>query len=166
MPFAAAIALVAVGAGVQAYGARQQYKAEAAMHKYNAAVAQQEAAMKRRASQEEQQIQRERMRRVLKTQRALYAKGKIRMVGSPIEVQLQAVEDMAADIATGAYGREIEARRWESVATMERFKKKAVRRAGRLAVAGALFGGAGQIGMMSYARSLQTQPSSPSWGAS
>lgn len=143
-----AIAVTIAGTAIQVMGARESAKAERAMYKYNAAVATQEAAQKRRATQEEQQIRRERMRRVLKTQRALYAKGKIRMTGSPIETQLQAVEDMASDIATYAYEGETQARRFESRAGMERFRAKTARQAGRMGVAGALFGGVSQIGMM------------------
>lgn len=152
-----AVVMTVAGMTVQAMGARESAKAERAMYKYNAAVAQQEAAQKRRATQEEQQIRRERMRRTLKTQRALYAKGKIRMIGSPIEVQLQAVEDMASDIGALAYGGEIEARRFESRAAIESHRAKTARRAGRMGVAGALFGGVSQIGMMGLSYKLAQQ---------
>lgn len=140
-----AVMAMATGAVVQAYGAREQTKSQAAMYEYNERVRQQQAAQQRRASLEEQHIQRDRMKTELKRRRALYAKGKIRMEGTPFETQLEAAEEMATEIAFMAESRSIQAGRYASAAGLESYKAKATRRAGRIGVATALFGGVSDI---------------------
>jgi len=152
------IAVAATAAGItvmQVMGMREEAKAQAAMYKYNAEVARRDAAAKRRASLEEQQIKREEMRRRLKTQRAQFAKAGF--VGSPMEVQLQTIETMVADISTLRYTRETEARRFESQAAIEMFKRKAAIKAGKIGVGTALFKGIGDIAMMGIKQKLTEQ---------
>ena len=141
----AAIAMMGVGMYVQARGASEQARAEAKMHKRNAEVAKKDAAQVRTSSLEEQQIQREKMRRHLSAFRAQTAKGGIRMSGSPLETQLAIAEVYATDIGMMAYGSEIEAKRYESQGALSRYRASAARRAGQLAVTSALVGGGSQM---------------------
>ncbi|GAF85514.1 unnamed protein product, partial [marine sediment metagenome] len=66
-----AIGAVLTGVGMQMKGAKQAAKSEAALYKYNAQVAEREAQATRRASIEEQHVQRENLRRTLKRNRAV-----------------------------------------------------------------------------------------------
>lgn len=142
---AIAVATTAVGTAMQMKGAKQSAKSEAALYRYNAEIAKREAEAQRRASMEEQHIQKDSMRRALKRNRALYAKGKVMMTGSPLEVQLATVETMAADIATLATERELGVSRARSRIGLERFRAGAAEQAGKLAVGTTLVGGVSDI---------------------
>jgi hypothetical protein len=149
-----AMAMMAGGSVIQAYGAREAAKAEAAIYKYNAEVAMREAHQQNVISLEEQRMGRETMRQTLAKQRARYAKAAVQMAGTPFQVQLKAVSDMAADLAMLGYGRQISAQQLRSRAVTEAFKKESARKAGRIGVFTSLLGGAGDIAKFKLSKEL------------
>jgi uncharacterized sporulation protein YeaH/YhbH (DUF444 family) len=151
----AAVGSMVEGTAYQVRAARQAAKTQEAMYEYNAKVRQQEAAQIRRASLEEQHIRRDDMRRLLAKRRALYAKGGVTMAGSPMEAQLDVVSEFTEDISRMSLAYDIEAKRQLSGAGLETYKAKAAKRAGRLAVGTALFGGLSDIATLGLRYQLQ-----------
>jgi len=141
----AAVGATTIGTVLQAYGAKQQAQATAAMHRYNAEVGKREAEYIRRKSREEQRLMRDRARQTLKTQRVQYAKGKVRPV---LAVLTESAEIMAEDIAMFAGERKIEAQRALSGASFDLLRATLTERAGRLTVGGTLFGGLSRVATM------------------
>lgn len=159
MPFeilaATAVTAIAMGTVTQMQAAKQQAQSAEAMYRYNAEVMRREASQIKRASLEEQRTMKEDMLSFLKRQRVLYAKGQIRMDGSPFEVQLETISVMSEDIARLSEAYDIEAGRAVSAAGLEIYKAGAARRAGRLAVGTTLFGGVSDIATLGLQYQLQ-----------
>jgi hypothetical protein len=145
----AALAMIGTGAGLSAYGIRQQAKTQEKLYEYNAEVSRKDAAQIRTASLEEQQIQREKMRRHLAEQRAQIAKSGVTYSDSALEAQLRTAEIYAEEIGMMAYSSEIEAGRYESGAYVSRYKASEAQRAGRIGVGTALVGGAASMATLS-----------------
>ena len=145
------------GAVLQATGARQSAKAEVALFKYRADLDRREAGQRRTASLDEQRIRREQLQDTLKRQRAGVAKAGFRLSGSPLEQQLRTAQVVSADIATLAFGRELEATGVETRAGLQRFNIQSARQAGRLGVGGAITGGISDIATLGIRRHLLKQ---------
>ena len=152
-----AAALTIGGVAVQAMGARDVAKSEAALFKYNAALDRSEAQQRRVASMDEQQLRRDRMRRVLSKNRASIAKSGTTMGDSNLVFQLEAAENMAADIANLAYGRELESIGLETQAGVKDWQAKSSIRAGKIGVGTALIGGVSDLSKLGIQRHLRQQ---------
>ena len=148
MPFLAP-AIPYIIAGASAYmsymGARQQAKSEKALYEYNAQVKQAESDHVRLASQEAQRAQRDKMRKVLATQRSRYGAANVIMTGSPLEMQLETIETFEADIAASVFEKNMDIDRLKSSATMDRYRAQASKTAGKYAMASAILGGASSM---------------------
>jgi len=150
--------LMIAGSVAQAQGAAKAAQDEIALHKYNAALDRREAQQRRTASLDEQRIRRDQLRKPLKRQRARIAKAGIQLGGSALQVQLETIEIMAADIANYAYTRELQAVGLEARAGVSLYKAGAAREAGRIATATALVGGVSTISKMGIKRYMEKQP--------
>ena len=179
---AASIAVSILGTFYQVRGIQTQAKSRGAVYAYNAQLLErnakiqeqnarkriEEAALVRRAGLEEQRVSRKEMRRTLKTHRTLYAKAGVLMEGSPMDFELQVVEDVSEDIGRLAKAYELEAKGITSQAAAfrtlaetkrlrggyETFKAKAAKRAGRLGVGTALVGSISDISRLGISRYL------------
>ena len=163
MSLPTALAAVAVGATVygtytQIRGAKKAAKSEAALYRYNAALDRREAQQRRTASLDEQNIRREQARQALKRQRAKIAKSRIQLSGSALIAQLESAKIMAADIATLAYGRELEAESLEERAKHTGRRATAALESGQLAAQTALVGGLSDISRLGVSYYLSKQP--------
>lgn len=149
--------LSAASTMMQMKGARDAGKSEAALYAYNAALDRREAQQRRTASLDEQNIRRKQMRRELQSQRATIAKGGTTMSGSNLLIQLESAEVMSADIASLAYGRELEAVGLATGAGLKDYSAGAAERAGRLGVGTALVGGISDISRLGIQHYLTQQ---------
>lgn len=152
------VAAITGGTVMQMRGAQEQADAIAANAEYEAKIYKSEQLARRRLSAEEQKLMRENLRSTLKRQKTLVAKSGTTMRGSPMQIQLRTVEDMAYDIGTLAHAREIEARRFGQKATLSVMEAKFARKAGKIAKKQALWGGASQLGMLGMTYALATKP--------
>jgi len=154
------IALSATAAGVGGYmqyqGQKQQADVQKSMMEYEADRRLRDAEYKRLASREMQQTRRDKLRKILSSQRAAYAKGGVTMAGSPTEVQLQTVTDIETDIAMAAWDFEVGARHDESAAALSVFRAGAARQAGKIGANTALVGMAGSMASLGASYKLQS----------
>lgn len=144
----ASTAATAVGTAMQVRGIKEQAQASAAISTYEAKVYKLEEAARRRMGAEESKLMREKLRSTLKRQKVLIAKGGTTMRGSPMQIQLRTVEDMAYDIGMLAHAREMEARGFSQKAMLSLLSAKYTKRAGKLQARQTLIGGIGKIAMM------------------
>lgn len=158
MPLApVAIAYIAAGtalagAGVSAYAAVEQGRAQERISNYNAAVAEQEARDKTRDSMLAAKTQREQSQKALARTRALYAKaGVTDTTGSPLLVQVE----QAGELEKAAVSYEVAgvnaATQLKAQAALDRMSGAAARRGGALSAAGTILSGIGQAGSLAYA---------------
>lgn len=140
---AGAIALL--GAAVSAYAQIKQGEQAAAVGKYNARVAEQQATSARQAAAVEAENKRRQYDRILGTQRALYGRsGVIGSEGSPLLVMMQSEEEAALDVARVRYGGTAQAYGLEAEARLQRFQGRAAKRASYLKATGTMLSGVGQ----------------------
>lgn len=151
------IAATTGGTAMQMRSIQEQTDAAVATSLYEAKVYKSEQSAIRRMSAEEQKLMRENLRSTLKRQKTLVAKSGTTMRGSPMQVQLRTVEDMAHDIGTLAHTRDIEARRFGQKATLSVMQAKFARKAGKIGKRQALWGGASQLGMLGMQYHLATK---------
>lgn len=149
-------AAVTGGTVTQMRGIQEQADVAVATARYEAGVYKNEAAARRLLSAEEQRLMRENLRSTLKRRKALFAKSGTTMQGSPLQIQLKVVEDMAYDIGTLSHAREMESRGFEQRAKLSMLEAKFARKAGKLQKRQALWGGASKLAMMGMQYSLAT----------
>lgn len=149
-------AAIAGGTAVQMRGAQEQADTAVATARYEAGVYKAREVEIRRLSAEEQKLMREDLRSTLKRQRTLIAKSGTTMRGSPMQIQLRTVEDMARDIGRLSHARAMEARRLGSQASLSTMEAKFARKAGKIQKRQALWGGASQLAMMGMQYKLAT----------
>jgi len=131
-----------LGAGVSAYSQIRQGQQAEGVGRYNAQVAEQQAASARQAAAADAETKRRQMDRILGTQRARYgASGVIGSEGSPLLVMMQSEEEAALDVARVRYGGEAQGYGLESEARLQRFRGKAARRQSYLGATGSLLQG-------------------------
>lgn len=113
-----------IGAGVQAYGQRQEGKAIATAESYNAGVARQQAANTITAANLEADKKRREAKSMMSTQRAQYLKAGVLLEGSPLEVMADTQAQYEMDIATINYNANIEKNRLLSEASFRDYSAK------------------------------------------
>ena len=157
-----ALPLMIAATGVSAYSAyqqgqvaKQQSRAQAAWHAYNAKIAEREAEAERKAAAFESKQFERGARQLLSRQRTLVGKAGVEMTGSPLLV----AEDTAAQLALEAANiRTTGVRRvqqFQARSILDIGKARAARaaatafgRAGTLEAGAGLLGGAAQVGFM------------------
>lgn len=149
-------AAITGGTVMQMRGVQESADTAVATVKYEARVYKSEESARRRMSAEEQKVMRENLHSTLKRQKTLVAKSGTTPRGSPMQVQLRTVEDMAYDIGMLAHARDIEARRFGRKAELSLVEAKYARKAGKLQKQQALFGGIGKMAMLGLQYKLQT----------
>ena len=148
---AAAVGSTTASTAMQVRGAQQQADARVATAKFEAQVFKAEERATRRLGAEEAKILRENLRSTLKRQVTLVAKSGTTMRGSPMQIALRTVEDNARDIGTLLHARDIEAKKFGTRAQLSLVEAKFARKAGKLQVRQALFGGASRLASIGFA---------------
>lgn len=151
IPFIA-LGISAVGTGLSAVSQYQQGQTAAAAYEYNAKVAEAEGrARKQKAGLEEEQS-REKLKRILGTQRALYAKAGVDITsGSPLLTMMDTAMEGEKEAQLIRYGGEVEEAQAINQARLQRMYGAGARRAGTVGGVSTFFTGLGQAGTQ-YAR--------------
>lgn len=134
-----------VGIVMSVRAQKQQTAATKATAKYNAALAQQKADEERRMGALRAEAKRKQTRQLLASQRAAYAKARIRPAGTPLLVQTETAKNEALNALLLARGSEVSAQSFESQRSLFRTQATNVARAGRLRVGAELFQGVGSM---------------------
>lgn len=133
------------GAGVSAYAAVEQGRAQDRIAKYNAAVAEQAARDKTRDSMLAAKAQRDLNKRALAKTRALYAKaGVVDTTGSPLMVQAEQAGELEKAAVTYEVAGVNEATQLRAQAALDRMAGAAARRGGVASGVGTILSGIGQ----------------------
>ena len=139
-----ALSASAAGTGMQAYGAHQEGKTQDAWHRYNAAVAEQQAEAERIAARDEALQHRREGDRLQARQRVAAAKSGD--WGSPtlLSVMGDTVGEIERDALLIERGGRLKGQQLESQARMDRFMGKSARRGARWQAGSSLLTGMGQ----------------------
>ena len=130
-----------LGSAVSAYGQIKQGQQAEGVGRYNAQVAEQQAASGRQAAAADAETKRRQMDRILGTQRARYGASGVTSEGSPLLVMMQSEEEAALDVARVRYGGDAQAYGLEAEARLQKFRGKAARRQSYLGATGSLLQG-------------------------
>jgi len=142
-PVSAAAVITVIAAGVQAYGQYQQSQQKAAVYKYNAQVATNNAASARNAAAIDEYQIREKNKAVMATQRARYAKANLQLsMGSPLEIMAASSRQAELDAQIARYRGELGASGYESQASLLKQQSKSIRQAGVISAGASLLSGA------------------------
>lgn len=145
MGFEVAVAMMAVGTVVSAYGQYQAGKAQKRAYDYNAQIQQQNARIAEEQAQYEARRQESRTRKMLAAQRVAYAgSGFQSNAGTALDTLRQTMQEGEMDKMAILYGGDVEAVNQRSQAALSRMQGKAAYKAGMFNAAGTLLSGGGQ----------------------
>ncbi len=144
MPMAA-VGVMAAGAGLGAYGSYQQGKAEKAMYKYNAAVAENEALQQERLGVIEQDELLDQRRKQLATITTLYGKSGVMMAGSPVDTTMETSKVMTLDASLVRWNHKVKSTQFKNQAQLDRYSGKQAFKAGQIGAWSSILGGGSQI---------------------
>ena len=135
--------LVIAKTGMDVMQSQQQTRADKALARYNQRVSQGQADQVRAGVAEEQFAKRQDLKRLMSENEAMVATSGVQMKGSPIQHELQVIDDVSRDIAIMGHNAELEARGLESQAAAYGIQREQASKAGRIAIGQALVGGVG-----------------------
>ncbi len=145
MGFEVAVAMMAVGTAVSAYGQYQAGKAQKRAYEYNAAIQEQNARIAREQAEYEARRQESRTRKMLARQRVAYAgSGFVSSAGTALDTLRQTMTEGEMDKMAILYGGDVESVNQRSQAALSRMQGKAAYKAGMFNAAGTLLSGGGQ----------------------
>lgn len=133
-----ALSAIAGAGGALYSGAKQQEAAD-----YNAAVAEQGARAAQDKASYDEDIHRERVRKLISTQRALYGKSGVEISGSPLLVLEDTAGQGELDALAIRYGGNVNAAQQKSSATLSRMQGSAARTSSYIQAGTSLLTGAG-----------------------
>jgi hypothetical protein len=142
-----ALATIAVGTAVTAYGQYQAGQAQERALNYQAAVQERNAQIARQNAEYDAQRQSARLRRAIGSQRAAVLASGIQMEGTALELQQDTVQQAEMDRLAILYGGEINYQNARSEAELSRMQGKAAGQAGTTAAFGTVLGGLGSVGV-------------------
>jgi len=142
-----ALAAIAVGTAVTAYGQYQAGQAQERALNYQAAVQERNAQIARQNAEYDAQRQSARLRRAIGSQRAAVLASGIQMEGTALELQQDTVQQAEMDRLAILYGGEINYQNARSEAELSRMQGKAAGQAGTTAAFGTVLGGLGSVGV-------------------
>jgi hypothetical protein len=124
-----------IGSFISAKGSRDEGIAKSTAYKYNAAINEQNAVAARIKSDWEEEQSRERTRKLLGTQRALYAKAGVDLSsGSPLLVLAETASEGEEEAQYIKWGGDVAVAEQKNQATLNRFYAKASKKAGNTAM--------------------------------
>jgi len=134
--------IAAVGVGVSAYGQYQSGQAQEKAYKFNAAIAEQDAAAERKKADYEEGQARLRLRQLIGTQRTLYAKAGVDLSsGSPLMVLADTAARGEEDLQMIKYGGDVAVAQQRNQASLARFYGKQTSQAGTIGAFGSAASG-------------------------
>lgn len=146
-----ALAMMAVGTAVNAYGQYQAGKAQQRAAEYNAQIQERNAEIAKQQAEYEARRQAKRTRQVLASQRVAYnASGFVGSAGTALDTLRQTMQEGEMDRMAIMYGGDVEAVNQRSQAALSRMKGKAAAQAGRIGAFGTLLGGGGNTYKAGY----------------
>jgi len=137
---------MAAATAVTAYGQYQAGKAEQSALNYNAQVAERNAQIAQDKANYEADLQSQKVRRAIGSQRAAQLASGYLMEGSALDLQEDTVVQGELDRLAILYGGNIEAENYKSEAELSRMRGSAAAAAGRTAAFGTVLGGVAQTG--------------------
>lgn len=144
------LALTAVGTGVAVYGQYQQGKAAEAAGKYNARLAERDAAIQQARALENIRRQRERNRRYLSRQRALIAGRGIAMEGTALQILGKSASNLDLEIQDMFYESQLQQQSRIQEANLARYQGSQAKTASLLSSVGTLVSGGSQLASRAY----------------
>tara|TARA_S200000501_G_scaffold224852_1_gene210775 strand:+ start:565 stop:1044 length:480 start_codon:yes stop_codon:yes gene_type:complete len=145
MGFEVAVAMMAVGTAVSAYGQYQAGKAQKRAYDYNAQIQEQNARIAQEQADYEARRQESRTRKMLAAQRVAYAgSGFTSNTGTALDTLRQTMSEGEMDKMAILYGGSVEAVNQRAQASLSRMQGKAAYKAGMYNAAGTLLAGGGQ----------------------
>jgi len=131
-------------AAVQAYAAYEQGQAQQEVYDYNAKVARQQAESAKQAATLQAEADRERSRRILGRQRALYGVAGVEVdAGSPLLIQADSARQAELNAQTIEWRGAVTAGNFMQESVLDRFMGRASARAGTFGAGTSLLKGAG-----------------------
>ncbi len=144
----AALAMSAVGTGVSALGQIQKGKTEKAAGEYNARVSEANAAAIEKKTVYEEEQSRDKLKRLMGTQRALYAKAGVDITsGSPLLVLADTAAEGEKEAKMIRYGGDVEATQQKNQARLQRLYGSSAYSSGLIGAGSTFFSGMGQAGL-------------------
>lgn len=133
-----------VGGVVSAYGTYQAGQAQQKAYDYNAALYEQAAVAEKKKATYEEEIARSRLKKLIGTQKALYAKAGVDISsGSPLLVMAETAGQGEKDIRMIRYGGDVKAVEQRNRATLARFYGSSASKLATISAAGQALSGAG-----------------------
>ena len=142
MPQAIPAIIIAASAAVGAAGAISAGRASEKAAKYNAEVAEQDAIAAQKKATYDESIHRDKVKRLLSTQRAITGKAGLSMTGSPLLATLDTVEKGELDALAIRFGADISSQRSLSSAAASRLEGSAASTASKFKAGSTLLSGA------------------------
>lgn len=124
-----------IGSLISAKGSRDEGISKSTAYKYNAAINEQNAVAARTKADWEETQSREKSRKLLGTQRALYAKAGVDLSsGSPLLVLAETAGEAEGEAQAIRWGGDVAVGEQKNMATLNRFYGKAAKKAGNTAM--------------------------------
>lgn len=135
------VASTVFSAGTSIYEGQQAKKTA----DYNAQVAEQNAVAAEQKAAYDETLHRERVRKLLSSQKALYGKSGVDLAGSPLLALQETAGQGELDALAIRYGGDVEAARNRSAATLARMEGKAARTTGYMRAGSSLLSGGAKV---------------------
>ncbi len=143
-----ALGVSLLGTGLSAYGQYQSGQAQKEAYKYNAKVAEGEAVTARTAAAREEEVHREKLQRMLGTQKALYGAAGVDITsGSPLLTMMSTASEGEEEARYIKYGGEVEATRLLNEAKTSQFYAKQATKTAGFGSTSTFFTGLGSAGL-------------------
>ena len=137
-----------IGTGLSAFGQYRAGQAQQGAYNYNAQVAESEAGVARVGAAREEEIHREKLNRLIGTQKALYAAAGVDISsGSPLLTFMETAEEGEKEAQYIRYGGEVEATSKLNEAKLNRYYGKQASRAGTIGAGSTFLTGLSQAGL-------------------
>lgn len=155
------------GTAMSAGGQLAAGRAQKAGYNYNARVAEADATVARQKAAREEEIHREKLGRLMGTQRAVFGAAGVDIgEGTPLSIMVDTAFQGEREAEFIKYGGEVEATKSLNEARMQRFYGKQASKASRIGAGSTFLTGLGQAGMAyaSMGKATATPKSGYEWG--
>lgn len=145
-----ALALAAAGTGVAVYGQAQQAKTAKAVGKYNAELAENQAAQVEMDAREALKRKRDQARQFAAIQRSRIAKAGVAEEGTPLEILAETAGELELDALAFSRATGIQADSLRGDARLSRYMGANAASAAKIGMGASLLSGASQMAGMGY----------------
>jgi Flp pilus assembly protein TadB len=137
--------VAAVGAGTSAYSSIKQGEAQKEAAEENAKIAEANARAAQEKAAYDEEMHRERVKKILKSQRALYGASGVDMEGTPMIVQADTMEQGELDALAIRRGGDVAAAEQRSMARLYKMQGKSALKQGYYSAGSSLLGSGSSI---------------------